>query len=116
MDYLDIKNAAAWEDWLEKHHQTAAEVWLRIAKKGSGKTSVTIDEALDINLCYGWIDSHRKSLDDKYFLQRYSPRRTKSPWSDINIAKAKVLIKKGRMKPAGMHEIERAKADGRWRE
>lgn len=116
MDYLDIKSAAQWEAWLEGHHQTTPEVWLRIAKKGSGETSVTIDEALDINLCYGWIDSQRKGLDDKYFLQRYSPRRAKSPWSDINIAKAKVLIKDGRMKSAGMHEIEMAKADGRWRD
>lgn len=116
IDYLDIKNAAQWEAWLEEHHQTTPEVWLRIAKKNSGETSVTIDEALDINLCYGWIDSQRKGLDDKYFLQRYSPRSKKSPWSDINIAKAKKLIENGQMKPAGLHEIEAAMVDGRWRE
>lgn len=116
MDYLDIGSADEWEAWLGEHHQTADEVWLRIAKKGSGESSVTIGEVLDINLCYGWIDSQRKGLDDKHFLQRYSPRRAKSPWSDINIAKAKELIKNGRMKPAGLREIEAARADGRWRE
>jgi uncharacterized protein YdeI (YjbR/CyaY-like superfamily) len=111
---LTLASAAEWEEWLEANHASADEVWLRIAKKGSGKTTVTIGEALDLCLCFGWIDSNREALDADYFLQRYTPRRARSKWSRINKEKVAALIADGRMRPAGLAEIERAKADGRW--
>jgi uncharacterized protein YdeI (YjbR/CyaY-like superfamily) len=111
---LTLASAAEWEAWLEKHHDSADGVWLRIAKKGSGKTTVTIAEALDLCLCFGWIDSKRRALDDDYFLQRYTPRRARSKWSRINKDKVAALTEAGRMQPAGLAEVERAKADGRW--
>ncbi|WP_317971492.1 YdeI/OmpD-associated family protein [Paenibacillus sp. CCS19] len=112
--YIDFNNAAEWESWLGNHHNKQEDAWLRIAKKGSGVQSITIAEALDIALCYGWIDSHRKSFDQQYYLQRYSPRRTKSPWSLVNVKKAEQLIETGRMKDPGYAEIDLARKDGRW--
>lgn len=111
---FDFPTAAAWEKWLSKHHAQAGGVCLKIAKKDSGLASITITEALDVALCYGWIDSHRKGLDDKHYLQRYSLRTSKSPWSRINVDKAEALLASGRMRPPGLAEIEKAKADGRW--
>jgi uncharacterized protein YdeI (YjbR/CyaY-like superfamily) len=111
---LTLASATAWEAWLEANHDSADEVWLRIAKKGSGKTTITIPEALDLCLCFGWIDSNRKALDADYFLQRYTPRRARSKWSQINRDKVAALTAAGRMRPAGLAEVERAKADGRW--
>jgi uncharacterized protein YdeI (YjbR/CyaY-like superfamily) len=104
----------AWAAWLAKQHTKATGVWLKIAKKESGIASVTHPEALDIAICYGWIDALRRSLDDQYFLQRFTPRTPRSKWSKINCAKAEALIQSGEMKPAGLREVERAKADGRW--
>jgi uncharacterized protein YdeI (YjbR/CyaY-like superfamily) len=104
----------AWERWLERHHATATSVWLRVAKKGSGIRSVTRDEAVESALCYGWIDGKARSLDERTFLQRFTPRRARSPWSAINRGRATELIRLGRMRPAGLEEIERAKRDGRW--
>jgi uncharacterized protein YdeI (YjbR/CyaY-like superfamily) len=98
----------------KSHFSQSSGVWLKIAKKGSGKSSVTISEALDVALCYGWIDSQRKGYDQTYYLQRYSPRRPKSPWSKLNMERAVSLIASGQMHPAGLSEIERAKSDGRW--
>lgn len=112
-EFIDFTTPAEWEVWLAEHH-TDEDAWLRIAKKGSGKVSITIPEALDIALCYGWIDSHRKGLDASYYLQRYSPRRSKSPWSLINVEKANALITAGRMQAPGYTEIKLAQADGRW--
>ncbi len=112
-EILDFKTAAAWENWLKKHYQQTSGVWLRIAKKNSKKISVTIIEALDLALCYGWIDSQRKGLDLEYYLQRYSPRRTKSPWSKINMQRTAMLIATSQMQPPGLAEIEKAKKDGR---
>jgi len=89
-------------------------VWLKIAKRASGVPSLTADEAVDIGLCYGWISGQRKSLDDVYFLQKYVPRRPRSGWSQINVAKVDELIAAGRMRPSGLAEVEAAKADGRW--
>jgi uncharacterized protein YdeI (YjbR/CyaY-like superfamily) len=103
-----------FENWLESEHDKSDGVWLKIAKKDSGITSVTHLEALDIALCYGWIDAKRKGLDEKYFLQRFTPRRKQSPWSVVNVEKVQKLIEAGRMREAGFKEIERAKADGRW--
>ncbi len=113
-EIMDFASAAQWEAWLADHHELSAGVWIRIAKKGSGRTSVTITEALDGALCYGWIDSHRKSLDDEYYLQRYSPRRPKGSWSQVNVAKVEALVAAGRMRGPGLAAVEAAKADGRW--
>ena len=106
-------DAAAWERWLE-HHATSEGVWLRIAKKDSGIASVSYAEALDVALCHGWIDGQKKGFDAQCFLQRFTPRRSRSTWSRINVAKIEVLVAAGRMRPAGMREVEAAKADGRW--
>jgi uncharacterized protein YdeI (YjbR/CyaY-like superfamily) len=89
-------------------------VWIKVAKKASGIASVSAPEALDVALCFGWIDSRREALDEQYFLQRYTPRQPRGRWSRINRQKAEQLIADGRMRPAGLAEIERAKADGRW--
>ncbi|ASR39333.1 hypothetical protein BAY61_15880 [Prauserella marina] len=107
-------DAAAWEAWLAGHHDSAAEAWLRIAKKNAPVTSVTIEQALDVALCFGWIDSNRKSLDEHYYLQRYSRRRKASPWSRINVARAERLIAEGRMRVPGFAEITAARREGRW--
>jgi uncharacterized protein YdeI (YjbR/CyaY-like superfamily) len=103
----------AWETWLE-HHTTSDGLWLKIAKKGSGLESVSFAEAIEVALSYGWIDSHADSFDDQYWLVRFTPRRPKSKWSKRNREKATELIRRGVMKPAGLREVERAKADGRW--
>jgi uncharacterized protein YdeI (YjbR/CyaY-like superfamily) len=107
-------DAAAWEAWLAEHHGTAPDAWLKIAKKGSGVASVTAAQALEVALCYGWIDGHRKALDERYFLQRYSPRRKRSSWSRVNVERVEALTAAGRMRPAGLAEVAAAKADGRW--
>ncbi|MGH3455613.1 MAG: YdeI/OmpD-associated family protein, partial [Nocardioidaceae bacterium] len=95
-------------------HEVRSEAWLRIAKKGSGIDTIAIGDALDGALCFGWIDGQRRSLDAVSFLQRYSRRRPTSSWSKINVAKAEALLAAGRMRPAGLAEIDAAKADGRW--
>ena len=111
---LDLPDGAAWETWLEEHHATAPEAWLRIAKKGSGLASLSIGEALDGALCFGWIDGQRRGLDDVSFLQRYCPRRARSSWSQVNVEKVARLTAEGRMRPAGQAEVDAARADGRW--
>jgi uncharacterized protein YdeI (YjbR/CyaY-like superfamily) len=100
--------------WLDDHHATAAGVWLRIAKKGSALVSVSISEALDAALCYGWIDGQRNSLDTDSYLQKFTPRRKRSVWSKVNRENVARLIRSGAMRPAGIAAIEAAKADGRW--
>jgi uncharacterized protein YdeI (YjbR/CyaY-like superfamily) len=97
-----------------KHHAREREVWLRIFKKGSGRPSITIAEALDVVLCWGWIDGIRKALDEHSYLQRYTPRRAKSIWSQINREHVARLRKAGRMTPHGQRQVDAAKADGRW--
>ena len=111
---LTFASQAKWADWLVEQHDKSAGVWLKVAKKDSGISSVTITEALDIALCYGWIDGQRLPFDEKYYLQKYTPRRPKSIWSKINVEKVERLIASGQMKPAGLKAIEAAKADGRW--
>jgi uncharacterized protein YdeI (YjbR/CyaY-like superfamily) len=111
---LRFATPRALETWLAKNHAKAAGVWLRFAKKGSSQTSVTYAEALDVALCYGWIDGQKAKGDDETWLQKFTPRSKRSIWSKINRDKALALIEAGRMKPAGLHEIERAKGDGRW--
>jgi uncharacterized protein YdeI (YjbR/CyaY-like superfamily) len=104
----------AWALWLEERHATSDGLWLKIAKKGSGIDTVTYSEALEVALCYGWIDGQKASFDDRYWLQRFTPRRARSKWSKVNRRKAMELIERDDMKPAGLREVERAKADGRW--
>lgn len=104
----------AFHRWLAAHHATEPELWLKIHKKDSGLPSVTAAEALDVCLCYGWIDGIRKSFDAHSFLQRYTPRTKKSVWSQVNRRKVAQLIEAGRMTPHGQHQIDLAKADGRW--
>jgi uncharacterized protein YdeI (YjbR/CyaY-like superfamily) len=107
-------SAAEWEQWLEDNHASARGVWIKMAKKDAGIDSVRYPEVLDPALCFGWIDGRREALDDRYFLQRFTPRRPRSRWSRINREKVERLIAEGRMRPAGLAEVERAKADGRW--
>jgi uncharacterized protein YdeI (YjbR/CyaY-like superfamily) len=109
-----FSSSAEWEAWLEDNHATADGVWIKVAKKDSGIESVRQPEALDAALCFGWIDGRREALDDRFFLQRYTPRRRRSKWSRINRDNAERLIAAGRMRPAGLAEVERARADGRW--
>ena len=104
----------AWKTWLDKNHADPIGVWIKIAKKNSGIRSVTYAEALDEALCYGWIDGLKRSYDEQYFLQKFTPRRKRSLWSKVNIGKVETLIGAGRMQTAGMAQIELAKADGRW--
>lgn len=111
---LAFGSQAAWEAWLEERHATADGLWIKFAKKGSGVKSVSYAEAVDGALCYGWIDGQAASYDERFYLQRYTPRRARSKWSKINREKVAVLIGAGKMRPAGLAEIERAKADGRW--
>ena len=109
-----FKNAKAFETWLKKHHAASDGLWLQIARKGADEPSVTYLEAVEIALCWGWIDGQKKGLDDQHFLQRFTPRRAKSIWSKINVAKIASLIEAGRLQPAGQAQIDAAQADGRW--
>jgi uncharacterized protein YdeI (YjbR/CyaY-like superfamily) len=113
-EVLASTDVARWESWLAEHHEQSSGIWLLIAKKGSDKVSVTIGDALDVALCYGWIDSQRRSHDTDYYLQRYSPRRPGSPWSRLNMERVEGLIDAGRMRERGMAEVVAAQADGRW--
>ena len=109
-----FRTQAAFESWMRKNHAREREVWLRIYKKGSGVPSITIAEALDVALCWGWIDAIRKAFDERSYLQRYTPRRPKSIWSQINREHVARLTKAGRMTPHGQRQVDAAKADGRW--
>lgn len=111
---LSFASVALWEQWLSEHHARCDAVWLKIAKKASGIASVTYDEALDVALCYGWIDGQRKTADSEFFLQKFTPRRPKSLWSKRNIAKVVELTAAKRMQPSGLAEVEAARRDGRW--
>lgn len=111
---LECSGPAEWEAWLEEHHATESAVWLRLAKKGSGVATVTREEAVEIALCYGWIDGQARTQDEVYWLLRFTPRTRRSKWSQINCEMAEALILAGRMKPAGLAAVEAAKADGRW--
>jgi uncharacterized protein YdeI (YjbR/CyaY-like superfamily) len=111
---LGFADQGAWEFWLAQQHAVSAGVWLKIPRKGSGAPGVSYPDALAVALCYGWIDSQKDRLDDDHWLQRFSPRRPGSRWSKINTEKAAELIEAGLMQPAGMREVELARADGRW--
>jgi uncharacterized protein YdeI (YjbR/CyaY-like superfamily) len=109
-----FKDAATFYTWLSKRHDKDDEVWIKIHKVGSGLKSITPKEAVDVVLCWGWIDGVRKGFDDKSFLQRYSPRGKKSIWSKINVDNVARLVEEGRMTEHGLKHVEAAKADGRW--
>lgn len=117
---IDPEKVRAFEDaesfykWLGEHHDKQDEVWIKIHKKGSGLRSITPQEAIDVVLCWGWIDGIRKGFDEKSFLQRYTPRGRKSIWSKINVDNVARLIEDGRMTGHGLRQVEAAKADGRW--
>ncbi|WP_063049352.1 YdeI/OmpD-associated family protein [Nocardia arthritidis] len=113
-EILTCADVAQWEGWLAANHDEAADVWLKIAKKGAAGRTISNGEALDGALCFGWIDSHRRGFDADHYLQRYSPRRSKSPWSQVNVAKAEALITAGRMRSPGLAAIAAARSDGRW--
>ena len=111
---LDLPDRAAWEAWLEANSETAPGAWLRLARKKSQLQTVTYPEAVEVALCFGWIDGLKKSFDDDSSIQRFTPRRARSLWSKINREKAVALIESGQMRPGGLRAIEAARADGRW--
>jgi len=113
-DVKYFRTEAAFEKWMRAHHARQNEVWLKIYKTNSGVPTVTAVQALDVALCWGWIDAIRKGLDEQSFLQRYTPRRSKSMWSQINREHIARLTKAGRMTPHGQRQVDAAKADGRW--
>ncbi|HEU4898378.1 MAG TPA: YdeI/OmpD-associated family protein [Actinomycetota bacterium] len=100
--------------WLREHHDASPGIWMKLAKKGSGLTTVTYDEAVEVALTFGWIDGQARSGDDTYWLQGFTRRRPRSPWSRRNRERAEALIAAGAMEPSGLAEVERARADGRW--
>ncbi|HVQ58538.1 MAG TPA: YdeI/OmpD-associated family protein [Solirubrobacterales bacterium] len=106
--------AAEFEAWLEEHNGRSGGVWLKIARKGAREPSVTYAEGVEIGLCFGWIDSQKRSLDEEHYVQRFTPRRPRGRWSKINRDKAEALIESGRMRAAGLDQVEAARADGRW--
>lgn len=117
MDHSDavyFADAAAFEAWLVEHAATASHVWIRMAKKGTGVPSVDWNAAVDVALCFGWIDGIARRVDEAWYVQRFTPRRAKSVWSKINRERIERLTAEGRMRPAGLAEVDRAKADGRW--
>src|SRR4029077_8275139 len=111
---MPFASPSEWERWLEENHAACDGVWIKMAKKDAGVESVRYPEVLESALCYGWIDGRREALDERYFLQRFTPRRPQGRWSRINREKAERLITRGRMRPAGLTQVQRAKADGRW--
>lgn len=113
-ELLRFDTAADWHRWLERHHDRGHGLWLELAKKGATFTTVTYAEALEVALCWGWIDGQKGSIDEASWKQRFTPRTAKSIWSKINRAKAEALIASKKMRAAGVVQVERAKADGRW--
>jgi uncharacterized protein YdeI (YjbR/CyaY-like superfamily) len=111
---LQFSSRAEWEEWLEANHATSPGVWLRLAKKGSGAVTVTRAEALEVALCFGWIDGQAASVDDEFWSQRFTRRTRRSRWSRINRDAAEGLIVSGKMRPSGLAEVDAAMRDGRW--
>ena len=114
LELLAFDSPAAWERWLAREHRRSSGLWLKIAKRDSGVITIGYQEALEVALCWGWIDGQRGRHDATYFLTRFTPRKPRSRWSQRNCALAEVLIAKGAMRPAGLVEVERARGDGRW--
>ncbi len=113
-EVLDVRSAAAWEQWLEGNHDSAAEVWLRLFNKGAGEVPLSYGEAVEIALCFGWIDSLARGHDEVSRIQRFSPRKAKSAWSKSNVERVQRLQADGRMREPGQRHVDAAKADGRW--
>ncbi len=113
-EILECSDRSAWERWLEARHESSDGVWLKIAKKGSGTTTVTYAEGLEEAIRFGWIDGQKGAYDESFWLQRFCPRGRRSKWSQVNRQKATELIERGRMKPAGLAQVEAARQDGRW--
>lgn len=111
---LSFRRQKDWETWLDKNHTASSGIWLKLLKRATDAQALSYDEALEAALCYGWIDGQKKRYDESAWLQKFTPRGAKSGWSKINRDKAEELIKRGRMKPAGLQAIESAKRDGRW--
>ncbi|HEV2656681.1 MAG TPA: YdeI/OmpD-associated family protein [Ktedonobacteraceae bacterium] len=111
---LEFATQQDWEAWLAEHYADPTGIWLKIAKKATGVLSISYAEALEGALCYGWIDGQKAAFDEHYWLQKFTPRRAKSIWSQINCDKVASLIEAGRIQPAGLRQVELAKADGRW--
>ncbi len=111
---IGFASAQEWEAWLDGNHADARGLWIKIGKVGRGSPSVTYDEALDVALCFGWIDGQKGAFDDAHWLQKFTPRGPRSKWSKRNRQKASALIDQGRMHPAGLAQVERARQDGRW--
>lgn len=109
-----FKTVETFETWLVKNHDNSNGLWIKIFKKDSGRKTISYAEALDVALCYGWIDGQKKTFDEQAWLQKFCPRRAKSIWSKINIGHVERLFNEGRMKPAGLKVVEKAKADGNW--
>lgn len=114
MTVVLFRDPSEWADWLQENHAASPGLWLRLAKKASSLTSVTYAEALEVALCYGWIDGQKRSYDADSWLQKFTPRGAKSLWSKINREKVLALIESGRMRPAGLRAVELARQDGRW--
>ncbi|HVB60893.1 MAG TPA: YdeI/OmpD-associated family protein [Ktedonobacteraceae bacterium] len=111
---ISFETRQDWEVWLKERHADTKGLWLKIAKKGTSIPSLSYAEALEVALCYGWIDGQKASFDDQYWLQKFTPRGSKSIWSKVNCDKVMALLAEGRMQPAGIQQVERAQADGRW--
>ncbi|GGQ89057.1 hypothetical protein GCM10010267_59840 [Streptomyces griseorubens] len=114
MEVRAFPDAAAFDSWLAEHHTRREGVWVKVAKKSSGIPSVTAGELVDVGLCWGWISGQRRGLDDRYYLQRYGPRRPRSLWLRVNAEKVAALTAEGRMREPGLEEVRRAQEDGRW--
>jgi uncharacterized protein YdeI (YjbR/CyaY-like superfamily) len=111
---VEFPDRAAWEAWLDEHHGTASGVWVKLAKRGAPRPTVSYGDAVEVALCFGWIDSQVGRVDEFFYRQRFTPRGRRSRWSQINREKATELIRRGLMRPAGLAEVERARQDGRW--
>jgi uncharacterized protein YdeI (YjbR/CyaY-like superfamily) len=114
LEVMSFETQQDLEAWLKEHHTDTKGIWLKIAKKEARTPSVSYSEALESAICYGWIDGQKASFDDRYWLQKFTPRTARSIWSKVNCDKATALITEGRMQPAGLRQVERAKSDGRW--
>lgn len=109
-----FKSVAAFEKWLERHHETADGLWVKIGKKANPAPSITYDEAVEVGLCFGWIDGLKNTYDELWYVQRFTPRKPRSIWSQTNVVRVERLLAEGRMRPAGLAQVEAAQADGRW--
>lgn len=114
LSIIPFRSQQDWEDWLDANHTASHGVWVKLAKKASGIPTVSFSDAIDVAICFGWIDGQRLGHDETWYLQRFTPRRPRSRWSEINVERVRRLTEEGRMRPPGLAEVDKAKADGRW--